>query len=152
MISSLDDELGDLVDTDHLAVAGHSSGAIVAFGLGFDPCCEDDRVDAVLVEGIIPFPLDGDSAPDPNGTPVLFVYGDADRTPIADAHALFEQAAPPKYFLTIPGGDHSEIYRAGEPAPLIANAALAFFDLYLRDRSDALATLQGVAGMEAVPE
>ena len=30
VVTSIDDELSDLADVDHLAVAGHSSGAIVA--------------------------------------------------------------------------------------------------------------------------
>ena len=46
-ITSIGEELHDLVDMDSIAVAGHSSGAIVASQVGFNTCCHDDRVDAV---------------------------------------------------------------------------------------------------------
>lgn len=151
VISSIEDELGDLADVDHLAVAGHSSGAIVAFGVAFNTCCHDDRVDAVLVEAVQPVALEGEYAADLQGTPILFVHGDTDSTPIGEAHRMFEEASSPKYFLTVAGGDHSGMYRDGPQAQLVADAALAFFDLHLRERSEALTSLQGVPGIEAVP-
>jgi fermentation-respiration switch protein FrsA (DUF1100 family) len=152
VISSLDDELSDLADVDHLAVAGHSSGAIVAYAVGFNTCCHDDRVDAVMVEGLInDFPLDGDYAADLKGTPVMFMHGDADPTPIADIHAAFDAAEPPKYLLSIPGGDHSNAYRSGPSERQVATTGLAFFDLHLKDRAEALNTLQAAQGVEAIP-
>jgi alpha-beta hydrolase superfamily lysophospholipase len=151
VITKIDDELDDLADVGHLAVAGHSSGAIVAFGVGFNTCCDDDRVDAVLVEALTSIPLDGEYASDLKGTPVLFMHGEGDLVPIAEAHATFETAEPPKYFLPIPGGDHSNAYRSGPSAPLVAEAALAFFDRHLKDRDEAGDTLGGVPKIEAVP-
>ena len=42
-------------------------------------------------------------------TPVLVLHGDHDRiVPIAQGHALFEQLAGPKQFVTIRGGDHND--------------------------------------------
>jgi predicted dienelactone hydrolase len=152
VIASIDDELSDLADVDHVAVAGHSSGAVVAFGIAFNTCCHDDRIDAVLAQALLNVPLPGgEYAADLRGTPVMFMHGDADPAPATDAHATFEAAEPPKYFLTIPGGDHSEAYRSGQPAPLVAAAALAFFDLHVKDREEALDTLEGLPGMEAEP-
>lgn len=151
VITSIDKELSDLADVDHLAVAGHSSGAIVAFGVGFNTCCHDDRVDAVLVESLLSVPLDGKYASDLKGTPVLFMHGDADLFPLAEAHTVFEAADPPKFFLPIQGGDHSDAYRSGPTAPMVAGAALAFFDRCLKDRDKALDTLEAVPGIEAVP-
>lgn len=151
VIDHLVDELGDLVDADHLAVAGHSSGAIVAYGVGFNTCCHDDRVDAVLVEALLKIPLDGTYAKDLKGTPVMFLHGTADEYPIAQAKAEFAAASAPKFFVTIEGGNHSEDFRVGPRAELAAKAALAFFDLELKGRGSALATIRGIAGMEAVP-
>lgn len=92
----------------------------------------------------------GESTPEAKGTPVMFMHGDADVTPAADVYATFDELEPPKYFLTIRGGDHSETYRSGPQAPLVASAALAFFDLHLKDRDEALETLEGLPSLEAV--
>lgn len=151
VITSIDKELSDLADVDHVAVAGHSSGAIVAFGVALNICCHDDRVDAVLVQALLNVPLRSEYAEDLQGTPVMFMHGDADPTPAAAAHTTFEAAEPPKYFVTIPGGDHSNAYRSGPPAPQVASAALAFFDLHIKQRDEALDTLGGVQGIEADP-
>jgi predicted dienelactone hydrolase len=150
VVTSIDDELSDLADVDHLAVAGHSSGAIVAFGTAFSQCCGDDRVDAVLAEGL-PVSADGEDAAEIEDTPVMFIHGDADATPPAVPHTVFEEAEPPKYFLTIQGGDHSDVFRSGPSAPLVAQAALTFFDLHLKGRDEALAGLTALPTIEAVP-
>lgn len=150
VITSLDRELSELVDVDHLAVAGHSSGAVVAFAAGFNTCCHDDRVDAVLLEGLVNVPLDGDYASDLQGTPVIFLHGDADPG-FSDAHTTFEDVEPPKYFLPLAGGDHSNAYRSGEAAPLVAEAALAFFEWHLKDRHEGLDALSDLPGIEASP-
>jgi fermentation-respiration switch protein FrsA (DUF1100 family) len=149
VITSIDKELSDFADVDHVAVAGHSSGAIVAFGVAFNTCCHDDRVDAVLVQALVNVPLHGEYAPELKGTPVMFMHGDTDPTPPAAAHTTFEAAESPKYFFTIPGGDHSNAYRSGPPAPQVAAAALAFFDMHVKHRDEALDTLNGIPSIEA---
>ena len=151
VIDRIDDELPDLADVDHLAVAGHSSGAVVAFGTAFNTCCHHDDIDAALVQGLLPVPLDGEYADDLKGTPVMFMHGELDPTPPPVVHDMFEDASSPKYFLTIAGGDHSEAYRSGPPAPLVADAALAFFDLHVKGRAPALDTLDDLPGVEADP-
>ena len=150
VIDQVDAEVGDLADLDHLAVAGHSSGAIVAYGVGFNTCCDDDRVDAVLVEGFLKIPLDGEYADDLTGTPLMFLHGTADEYPIDQAKAEFDAAQAPKVFFTIDGGNHSEDFRVGPRAKLAAQAALHFFDFALKDRDAALATLAGIAGVDVV--
>ncbi len=152
VIDHLGDELGGLADLGHLAVAGHSSGAIVAYGVGFNTCCHDDRVDAVLVEALLKIPLSGTYAKDLKGTPVMFLHGTADEYPIAQTKAEYAAASAPKFFITIDGGNHSADFRLGPRAELAAKAALAFFDLELKDRGSALTTIQGIAGVEAVPK
>ena len=149
VIDSIDDELSDLADVEHLAVAGHSSGAIVAYSAAFNTCCHDDRVDAVLVQAMQPATLGGEDASDLRGTPALFMHGDADLIPIAGARTVFDEAESPKFFLTIKGGDHSNAYRSGPQASTVAATALAFFDRYLKDRDEALDTLEATPGIEA---
>ena len=63
-ITSIGEELGDLWTMDHIAIAGHSSGAIVAFAVGFNTCCHDDRVDAVMTESLRNIPFDGEYSDD----------------------------------------------------------------------------------------
>jgi fermentation-respiration switch protein FrsA (DUF1100 family) len=152
VIDSLGDSLGDLVDLDHLAVAGHSSGAVAAYGTGFNTCCHDDRVDAVLAEA---FPAllpigDGTYADDLKGTPLLMIHGTADVWyPLARAKQVYTDADPPKVFMTIDGADHSKDFREGPTAAAAATAALAFFDFTLKDRDEARDALVSLPGVEA---
>jgi fermentation-respiration switch protein FrsA (DUF1100 family) len=146
VIDSIDEKMSDMADVDHVAVAGHSSGALVAFATAFEDCCHDDRIDAALLEGT-PVPLGQESA-GLAGTSVMFVQGDADGTPPAVPHAAYDAADPPKVFLTVPGGDHSRMYRDGPAAPAVARAALAFLDWRVKDRDAALDTLEDTPGVE----
>lgn len=157
VITSMGERFEDVVDLDHVAVAGHSSGAITARGVAFNGCCHDDRVDAVVLEGILDLPLSGEWESDLRGTPLLLLHGDADGR-YADARKLFEEAEAPKFLVTIKGGGHSDPYRAGPPDHrLVAEASIAFLDRYLREEKGALDRLRQVvsgfdfATMEAVP-
>jgi fermentation-respiration switch protein FrsA (DUF1100 family) len=151
VIESIHEQLPDLADTDHLAVAGHSSGALVAWNDAFNSCCHRDGIDAVLLEGMLPVPLGGDFPSDLRGTPVMFIHGDADGTPPSAVKPYFDQAKPPKYFVTIPGGDHSAVYRDAPSEPLVAQAALDFFDLHLKHRHSVLASIRQLPGIDADP-
>ena len=146
VIDSIDEKLSDLADVDHVAVAGHSSGVLVTFTTTFEDCCHDDRIDAALLEGT-PVPL-GQQSAGLAGTPVMFVQGDADPTPPAVPHAAYDAADSPKVFLTVPGGDHSGIYRDAPAAPDVARAALAFLDWQVKGRDGALDTLENTPGIE----
>lgn len=146
VIDSIHEKLSDLADVGHVAVAGHSSGALVAFATAFQDCCHDNRIDAALLEGT-PIPLAKESA-GLAGTPVMFVQGDADQTPPAVPHAAYDAAGPPKVFLTVPGGDHSRVYRDSPAAPDVAQAVLAFLDWQVKGRDGSLATLEDTPGVE----
>lgn len=133
VITSMGEQFEDLVDLEHVAAAGHSSGAIAARGVTFNSCCHDDRVDAVVLEAILDFPLAGEWEADLRGTPVLFLHGDSGGQYV-EAKQLFEQAEAPKHFVTIEGGGHSEPFRSGPPDHhLVAEASIAFFDRYLKE-------------------
>jgi fermentation-respiration switch protein FrsA (DUF1100 family) len=161
VITRMDAEMPKDVDAEHVAVVGHSSGAISALGAAFNTCCHDDRIDAVVLESVIPLPFKGgeywDSLP---ATPSLFFHGDADTTfPIAAGRGVFQNAPPPKFFITIAGGGHTPPYRDGPPdARLVIQGSLDFFDRYLKDRDDALDRLAADVAMfpfgklEAVPK
>jgi fermentation-respiration switch protein FrsA (DUF1100 family) len=146
VIDSIDEKMSDLADVDHVAVAGHSSGTLVAFATAFQDSYNDNRIDAALLEGT-PVPLGQESA-GLAGTPIMFVQGDADPTPPAVPHAAYDAADPPKVFLTVPGGDHSRMYRDGPAAPDVARAAVAFLDWRVKGRDSALDTLEDTPGVE----
>jgi fermentation-respiration switch protein FrsA (DUF1100 family) len=150
VITAVAEELGERVDGDRVAVAGHSSGAIVAYAVGFNTCCHDDRVDAVLTEALIRLPFD-EYAPELRGTPVLFVVGTADAQPSVDSQAAYDSSEAPRFLLGVEGGNHSAMYRDGPEAGPVADAALAFFDLSLKDDQDAVGVLQSLPGMQADP-
>jgi predicted dienelactone hydrolase len=161
VITQLGKDESDLVDLDHVAVAGHSSGAIVALANGFNTCCYDDRVDAVLLESVLaaPFP-DGQYFTGLPNTPVLFFHGDADVSfPYNIGRGVFDEVKSPKFFVTIKGGSHSDPYRDGPPDyRLVADASLDFFDRYLKEEKDALTRLESDVAkypfgqLEAVPD
>lgn len=150
-ITAVGDELGDQVDLDRVAVAGHSSGAVVAFAVGFNTCCHDDRVDAVFTEALFNVPFDGEYGAELRGTPVLFVHGTADPHPIGDSQAAYDSSEAPRFLLPVESGSHSEMYRDGPEAGPIADAALAFFDLALKDEAAAGDVLQSLPGIQADP-
>jgi fermentation-respiration switch protein FrsA (DUF1100 family) len=150
-ITAIGDELGDVVDLDHVAVAGHSSGAVVAFAVGFNSCCHDDRVDAVFTEALFNVPFEGEYAPELRGTPVLFVHGTGDPHPIGDSQAAYDSSEAPRFLLPVESASHSEMYRDGPEAGPIADAALAFFDLTLKDDAAAGEVLQSIPGIQADP-
>jgi fermentation-respiration switch protein FrsA (DUF1100 family) len=151
VVKSIDDQMSDLVDVDHLVLAGHSSGAIVAFGDAFNTCCHFDDPDAVLLESMTPIPLSGEYSTRLKGTPVLFMHGDTDTAQLANDHAAFEDQKSPKFFLTIAGGDHSQVYRDSPQTQMVSDTALAFFDRHVKGRDKALDTLKATPGIEADP-
>jgi predicted dienelactone hydrolase len=103
-----DSELAGRIDGAHVAVAGHSLGAMTSLGL-LDACCRDSRVTAALV-------LSGTlrafgATAIPPGLPTLFVHGTADEVlPVADGEAAFAAALGPKALVELPGGTHSAPY------------------------------------------
>jgi fermentation-respiration switch protein FrsA (DUF1100 family) len=106
----------------------------------------------VLVEAFparVPI-ADGTYADDLKGTPLLMIHGSADGSyPLAQAKEEFDAAEPPKFFMTIEGGDHSEDFRIGPRATEAATAALAFFDHTLKGRDEARDSLVGTTGVDA---
>jgi fermentation-respiration switch protein FrsA (DUF1100 family) len=102
------DDLAGRIDTEHVAVAGHSAGAITTLGL-LSTCCADLRIDAAVVMAgeFIGFPAE---YADPS-VPVLFLHGAADDTvPIAGGRAAAAASPGPTAFVTLTGGTHTEPY------------------------------------------
>ncbi len=81
--TSGDAALGGLIDANRIAVAGHSDGAAVAYGVGYVPFKLDGRVRAVVSYAA---DLQYYGPYQPNGRPILHVLSDQDvYNPYGDA-------------------------------------------------------------------
>jgi dienelactone hydrolase len=139
--------LAGLVDASRIAVAGHSLGAMTTYAVAYNSCCRDRRVDAAVVLAGFAGGFEGSWFDGPP-VPLLAIHGDQDRTV---AYALgvsaFEDAKPPKYLVTIVGGNHSDDMHGGAtPGQRMVAAAIAdFLDAYLRGDRRARARLHADA-------
>ncbi len=76
-------DIGGLIDPSRIAVAGHSDGAAVAFGIGYVPGRLDTRVRAVVADAV---DLQYYGPYQPNQRPILHFLSDQDvYNPYADA-------------------------------------------------------------------
>ena len=134
------------VDPGRIGVAGHSMGGMITLSVAGNTCCHDPRMKAAVV-------LAGRETPFGSGqfwarirTPVLLVHGDADTSvSYADGRRAYANAPPPRFLLTILGGDHGAPYSADTSdaqARVVVDATLAFFDHYLKGITDALGHLR----------
>ncbi|HEX2047331.1 MAG TPA: alpha/beta fold hydrolase [Acidimicrobiales bacterium] len=137
---------GGNVDPGRIGVGGHSMGGMITLAVAGNTCCHDPRMKAAVV-------LAGRETPFGSGqfwarirTPVLLVHGDADtNVPYADGRRAYANTPPPRFLLTILGGDHGAPY-SGDPSDpqsrMVTDATLDFFDHYLKGVTDALADLR----------
>lgn len=112
-----DGPLAGLVDASRIGVGGLSLGAATTYGVTFNSCCRDERIDAALIMAGNLFPF-GSGTYDLSGTPLLVMHGDEDPAlPIEGDEEAYAMAAPPKIFVTILGGLHAEPFEdAVDPA------------------------------------
>jgi dienelactone hydrolase len=158
----LNDERGDplsgRIDPVRIGAAGHSMGAGVTMGVGYNTCCRDERVQAgVVMAANTPTLYRGDWFLPPS-VPILVIHGDQDELiPYIGGRRIFANAEEPKYLLTILGGDHSSPYSGRSEPPAagtVVAATIDFFDAYLKGRPDGISRLRadadraGVASLE----
>jgi dienelactone hydrolase len=126
--------LGGTVDGDHIGVAGHSLGGATTYGLVFNDCCRDDRVDAVVLMSTLRLPF-ADGRYDLGDVPKLLLQLTEDPiVPYQQAVDTFDEAAAPKFLVTLEGGGHFEPYE-NAPSPhdeVVEATTAAFWDAYLR--------------------
>jgi predicted dienelactone hydrolase len=123
-----DSELAGRIDATHVAVAGHSLGAMTTLGL-LDACCRDSRVTAALVlSGTLQAFGATETAP---GVPTLFVHGTADAVlPVADGEAAYAATPGLRALVELPGGTHSAPY--DDPSDPYATAVGSLTTDFLR--------------------
>lgn len=144
-----------LADSDHVAVGGHSLGAITTRGLVADRCCVDERVDAAveISPGDRNFP---GGAPYERGVPLLVIHASADTTfPLAEGRRVYSAATGAKYFVVLEGRPHTP-FRDERARAVIVESVLAFLDATLKglpgasERLRAAGSTAGVARFEDV--
>ncbi len=145
-----DGPLARRVDKGHIGVAGLSLGGATVYGITFDSCCRDHRVDAALVMAGILLPYDGTN--EFPAVPLLIIHGNGDprgRDP-------YGMASPPKYLMTLERPTHSPPFEdTPDPADeLVVSVTVDFWHAYLYEQRGALdalstnATVPGIATLE----
>jgi len=148
------DPLHGLVDRHRIGVAGLSLGGVTTFGVTYNTCCRDARIDAAITMAGARFDYDG--AYELVDVPLLLMHGDADPSlPYSGSVEAYADAAPPKFFVTIIGGGHAPPFEdTDDPADEMVTAVTTdFWDLYLAKRPrvlDQLVADASVAGLSTI--
>lgn len=101
-----DSELYGLVDTDAIGVVGHSLGGATTWAVSFNSATQDPRIDSTVIFAGVVIEMPGGTFDYGSGLPLLVLHGDVDPVPISLDQAAYDQAASPKWFVTLLGGDH----------------------------------------------
>ncbi len=129
--------LAGLVDERHIGVTGLSLGGSTVYGLVFNTCCRDKRIDAAMLMSAYRVPFK-DGKDNWRHVPALMLHSDSDpRYPIsAETYPLL---ATPKWFVTLHGSTHSGPFEdATDPADAAVHAiTIAFWDRYLKGQKSA---------------
>lgn len=144
-----------LIKSQAIAVAGQSDGADDALALGYNTCCRDTRVSAVIsLSGAELSSYPGKYFVS-KGSPLLVVQGSEDQINLpSDSQTVFEAAGPPKYYLTLIGADHLDGYvKVDAYSQAVQNVTGSFLDYYLKGETGALKTMSAdgnVAGVDSL--
>ena len=128
-----DPAIGGLIDPARIAVVGHSDGAALSFGAGFQPFRLDQRVRAVVSYAA---DLGQVGSYQPNGRPILHVLSDTDEYNPYGAAIAWDRSTlqTPKYTVTLRNATHAEPYTdPNDPHfALLTRVTIAFLDTTLK--------------------
>jgi dienelactone hydrolase len=123
-------DIADRIDASRIAVAGMSLGGGTIYGLIDNTCCVDPRIKAAAIFDGIRLPFSGTT--EANRVPVLIMHGDHDpRVNYSTAVSSYASSAPPKWFVTLIGGLHSQAYEDA-PSPFDAIVTRVTIDYWQR--------------------
>lgn len=143
---------------DCLALAGHSLGGATTLAAAFDPCCGATDPQAVIdIAGVAVNITPGASFAQAEPLPTLIVHGVRDAVvPYAQSEGAYAQLPGPRWFVTIPEGQHSSMFDPPEVEVLTASV-VAFLDAQLKGAPAALEALPatvdatGIATLRTAP-
>jgi predicted dienelactone hydrolase len=132
-------KLQGLADLHRIAVSGQSDGGDTALAVAYDPSVRDPRISAAIILSGMEDPFAHRFAMPAHGPPLLAIQGSADTiNPPGTTRALFDQASPPKYLLTLVGAGHLPPYtEPGLELTTVEHMTLAFLNHYLKGLSRA---------------
>jgi dienelactone hydrolase len=120
------------IDKRHIGVAGLSLGGATVYGLVYNSCCVDKRVDAAILMSAVRIEFDGGEAKWRH-VPAMLIHGTADGL-YRVSETTYPKLATPKWFVTLPDSTHAAPFEDSEdPADdVVPKLTIAFFDRYLR--------------------
>jgi len=131
---SSDPVFGGLIDTQRIAVAGHSDGALISFGDGYGIDQNDPRVRAV-----ISYAAQLGGAYLPNGRAFLHFLSDGDAYNDFGASVAWDDTVlgEPRWTVALWGADHAGPYMNPYDShfDLVTNATISFLDQELKGAS-----------------
>ncbi len=133
--------LHGLVDPEAIGVVGHSLGAATTWAVSFDTATRDDRIDSTTIFAGLTMDMPGGELAFDEPLPLLVLHGDADDVPLELDRAPYEQAASPKWFVTLHGAEHRLAF-TDEESPhddLVTRTVLDFWHGTLDGDAEALA-------------
>ena len=130
--------LAGLIDRRHIGVAGLSLGGSTVYGLLFDSCCHDTRIDAAVLMSALPYPFT-DGKATWRHVPTLMVHSDADTKWYPVSQETYPLLATPKWFVTLHESGHSPPFEdTPDPADdTVRTITTAFWDRYLKGEDSA---------------
>jgi acetyl esterase/lipase len=136
-----------VIDPNRIGVAGHSDGGVAALGAGYDTCCVDRRIGADVVMGGDEYNFPGGAYFQTLGPALLVVQADHDVfNPPPYGIKVFTDGHSPKYLLQLINATHLESVTTDlRHLAVVEASTVAFFDRYLKGRTDGLARLQRAA-------
>ncbi len=145
-----DGPLEGRVDGEHIGATGLSLGGATVYGIGFDECCRDERIDAVLVMAGLLLPFDEAFEWPP--VPLFIIHGNGDSR----GREPYMMASPPKYLMTIQRPIHSTPFQddPDDADALVVTTTIDFWHGYLYEADDGLealatdANVPGIATLE----
>jgi len=135
--------LAGRVDARHIGVAGLSLGGAAVYGLVFNTCCRDKRIDAAVLMSALRVPFNGKDTW--RHVPTLLLHSDADAKWYPTSAQTYPLLATPKWFVTLHGSTHSAPFEdAPDPADaVVPPITVAFWDRYLKGEKSAQTQLVG---------
>lgn len=139
-----------LINTGEIAVAGQSDGADDALAVGYNSCCKDVRVKAVISLSGAELGSYPGKYFTTAGPPLLVVQGTADTiNPPSESQTVFASAGSPKYYLSLIGADHLDGYQeVGAYSNAVQTVTGAFLNYCLKGEASAMKVMTAAGNID----